>query len=196
MRGENSFPRQIQTDSGGTSPRARGKHAMLGIAIANIRNIPACAGKTNSPVKGLIRWPEHPRVRGENLPVMVPRKSLRGTSPRARGKHKALAQAGCNNGNIPACAGKTFNCVESSFRGQEHPRVRGENRLSQSGKTICSGTSPRARGKPYANSTPKPKIRNIPACAGKTTTRYSSWRAPRNIPACAGKTRCAAFGDW
>ena len=59
---------------------------MLGIAIANIRNIPACAGKTWGEFTEFLKNAEHPRVRGENLPKPRRKFPLLGTSPRARGK--------------------------------------------------------------------------------------------------------------
>ena len=90
---------------------------------------------------------EHPRVRGENLPVVCPPQGPPGTSPRARGKPPRHPCAGGNRWNIPACAGKTPSKIFFRFRCSEHPRVRGENFFCDSFYVIVFGTSPRARGK-------------------------------------------------
>ena len=67
VRGENGADNAAALTTAGTSPRARGKHAVLRSRLGVIRNIPACAGKTMSPLGLLIANAEHPRVRGENL---------------------------------------------------------------------------------------------------------------------------------
>ena len=152
---------------------------------------------------------EHPRVRGENLFILV--------RPRLR------------LGNIPACAGKTSLLMTPLYIPQEHPRVRGENGFAYSLHEIHSGTSPRARGKLLSMHPGIAFLRNIPACAGKTPKRTGylthfsehprvrgengdsfvptfphdgtsprargkpiisprAFKTGRNIPACAGKT--------
>ena len=47
--------------------------------------------------------------------------------------------------------------------------MRGENLAPAYGNTEAAGTSPRARGKPPLGGSPGKILRNIPACAGKTT---------------------------
>ena len=147
VRGENWWQ---PTDDGGevgTSPRARGKHDYDVAAIAEERNIPACAGKTGFPSipKGLNQ--EHPRVRGENTSTPNLRKSQRGTSPRARGKLTRICHCDAPGRNIPACAGKTGDALQVEIAGGEHPRVRGENAWLAEEEKLIAGTSPRARGK-------------------------------------------------
>ena len=50
-----------------------------------------------------------------------------GTSPRMRGKRGFRHQLGCCVRNIPAYAGKTVAPLFCIYRGEEHPRVCGEN---------------------------------------------------------------------
>ena len=70
----------------GTSPRMRGKPILNGNVLATQRNIPAYAGKTNSPRRVALQLPEHPRVCGENARDAFDEVDVAGTSPRMRGK--------------------------------------------------------------------------------------------------------------
>ena len=46
VRGENRRGGSNPAAAGGTSPRARGKRGGVDVRHKNLRNIPACAGKT------------------------------------------------------------------------------------------------------------------------------------------------------
>ena len=65
-RGENSADSRVGNPVTGTSPRTRGKHAMIFNQQISIRNIPAHAGKTGPGAHRCRSSPEHPRARGEN----------------------------------------------------------------------------------------------------------------------------------
>ena len=86
VRGENNFVKILNNSLIGTSPRARGKLHKGFLALGGVRNIPACAGKTNPAALGDPEKPEHPRVRGENFGNNNFIEKPEGTSPRARGK--------------------------------------------------------------------------------------------------------------
>ena len=189
VRGENWVARSTPWRQNGTSPRTRGK--LDGIALVpdllrnipayagkrcglhsrgpGVGNIPAHAGKTQSP------WPyrhpskEHPRARGENRGNLGGDPELRGTSPRARGKQPEGVIEAYASRNIPACAGKTMWLYTTIMRHREHPRVRGENACDVLLGGCDPGTSPRARGKLALVCPHSCHRRNIPACAGKTT---------------------------
>ena len=107
VRGENSLMGEIRNQEDGTSPRARGKLSLRANSIHHQRNIPTCAGKTVGRLRRHRGRQEHPRVRGENGTLIRMGPILRGTSPRARGKHVSKLQGVFDSGNIPACAGKT-----------------------------------------------------------------------------------------
>ena len=64
--GENRLILWSATATRGTSPRMRGKPPSKRIDGAEIRNIPAYAGKTRSHVSDWCFSREHPRVCGEN----------------------------------------------------------------------------------------------------------------------------------
>ena len=169
MRGENQIFESFLSFLRGTSPRARGKRAWILCCQNAFRNIPACAGKTPPLADAGVVAQEHPRVRGENLIIESHKLSPFGTSPRARGKRSMMSLASSSRGNIPACAGKTGPLAWTSLTSPEHPRVRGENKVSAAEADYGSGTSPRARGKPMILDMTCGARRNIPACAGKTT---------------------------
>ena len=146
---------------------------------------------------------------GENLGQERLKLFHAGSSPRVRGKRDTVMVNVQLHGLIPACAGKTRAEAAHSVRAGAHPRVCGENGLTQAPMADGVGSSPRVRGKlmRYSSSAPTPGL--IPACAGKTRSpaqKTSPWpgssprvrgkpiqsvtpqHGNRLIPACAGKT--------
>ena len=107
MRGENFSSCSSVVSGLGSSPHARGKPQPVQDALAGVRLIPACAGKT--------------------LFIAVHRCSSLGSSPHARGKpiHVLLVRGMVRL--IPACAGKTAGFATAGPLGAAHPRMRGEN---------------------------------------------------------------------
>ena len=156
-RGENTPISTSGTSTWGTSPRTRGKHTEAMRTQAQLRNIPAHAGKTDASMDWATVNPEHPRARGENATTPPSGNTATGTSPRTRGKHPAVYPTEIASRNIPAHAGKT--------------------RLEWSVDRVSLGTSPRTRGK-RGGSNPRVRLdRNIPAHAGKTMRSCSRRRA-------------------
>ena len=138
--------------------------------MAARRNIPAYAGKTRSfETLQSLAW-EHPCVCGENSRGRCGRRGVGGTSPRMRGKPTPQTFHPKAGGNIPAYAGKTYYAVQMICTKTEHPRVCGENSGEPTGVTSMNGTSPRMRGKLTLLTLTTPRMRNIPAYAGKTNT--------------------------
>ena len=151
----------------GTSPRMRGKRAILHLKRLPLRNIPAYAGKTHPQSSQPCSWPEHPCVCGENRLGPPAQTTDYGTSPRMRGKRNKSVGKRFRARNIPAYAGKQelFTIPPSCFRNipayagktsvikalrlgpQEHPRVCGENCAFHLLNPVAEGTSPRMRGK-------------------------------------------------
>ena len=169
-RGENTVTWRRNSPPPGTSPLARGKPAGVKAAEQNLRNIPARAGKTfEHQCIFLVFW-EHPRSRGENIPMWSARYFVAGTSPLARGKHSALRRPQPNV--------------------LEHPRSRGENETSFMTVATKPGTSPLARGKPSPQLRRAREQRNIPARAGKTCDVMQSLHAVKEHPRSRGEN-CA-----
>ena len=166
--GENVYgPSQI-LHLRGSSPRVRGKLAVVMICSPRSGLIPACAGKTRLTPEPGTECRAHPRVCGENDNGMRALARDLGSSPRVRGKRPRGARGGPRMGLIPACAGKTCPAPGDGARARAHPRVCGENVKADKSTGEIVGSSPRVRGKPGAALELRPSARLIPACAGKT----------------------------
>ena len=87
-----------------------------------------------------------------------------------RGKLPGWKPSNDSSRNIPAYAGKTIWCTEIRTLRTEHPRVCGENLMLMPSLFLVIGTSPRMRGKLIVFLVDRPRDRNIPAYAGKTST--------------------------
>ena len=70
----------------GLSPRGRGKRQAAGLPGNNGGSIPAWAGETTAGANPVIRGEVYPRVGGGNSNSGIKTSTLRGLSPRGRGK--------------------------------------------------------------------------------------------------------------
>jgi len=141
----------------GSPPRARGAgHHVHGPGRA-VGITPACAGSRASIRFALMAFPDHPRVRGEQLPIALAATFSAGSPPRARGAVLAAARIG------GVC--------------QDHPRVRGEQVHGDSLVSRFSGSPPRARGAGAPARRPTRRCWITPACAGsRARSRICPWR--------------------
>ena len=166
--GENQLPKGRSLGVMGSSPRVRGKlKAELGSTTPD-RFIPACAGKTEPGNPGDHHDPVHPRVCGENVFEDDMAYGPAGSSPRVRGKHRAIRREGRQRRFIPACAGKTLQTTVIPGVAGVHPRVCGENGRRFDTSSPPPGSSPRVRGKRADERGNRSRRGFIPACAGKT----------------------------
>ena len=173
----------------GSSPLTRGKLPKKVLQTAEMRLIPAHAGKTSGPSYRVIRPWAHPRSRGENPPTQNPPSKPSGSSPLTRGKRPLQGGSAQIVRLIPAHAGKTLpsrcrlgRCCGSSplTRGKlfrhvvvsvgvvAHPRSRGENSYFAQSFDTQLGSSPLTRGKLWSLWLVADGERLIPAHAGKT----------------------------
>ena len=156
-----------------SSPLTPGKPPPRAVRGADLRLIPAHAGKTRE--RGARRGcgPAHPRSRGENISATLISRPSRGSSPLTRGKHARGLRARCHRRLIPAHAGKTSRSGRVVGMRRAHPRSRGENRRVRPRLPVWRGSSPLTRGK-LTRAAPDVMIsRLIPAHAGKTRQRRS-----------------------
>ena len=146
----------------------RGTHPREGEGLGQRGIIPAYAGNTCQPRNGQRRNGDHPRVCGEHNPSASSRHFLAGSSPRMRGTpfFGFLQLAG--EGIIPAYAGNTHDGTTIQLHCRDHPRVCGEHCLIDSSRIGLSGSSPRMRGTPAADSASGALRGIIPAYAGNT----------------------------
>ena len=189
MGGENVPGEVTDLAAAGSSPHGRGKLGGLGVDVAQLRLIPAWAGKTLSGIFSPSSGWAHPRMGGENL--------------------IAAAVAGIGAGSSPHGRGKRSRSESSPPTKAAHPRMGGENLCYKQVTLVSLGSSPHARGKLNGRVDGNLAPGLIPAWAGKTTRSMSAWiieaahprmggeNAPpraqtvnwmRLIPAWAGKT--------
>ena len=130
-------------------PRLRGEynqmipilHAVLGSPLltrgvlyavffqGGLRGIaPACAGSTHLRHISLLRFWDHPRLRGEYRTILRLIKRHVGSPPLARGILQSDIISLLEYGITPACAGSTFRCSGGLGFCEDHPRLRGEYR--------------------------------------------------------------------
>ena len=145
--GENFTGNLTSQSIEGSSPRVRGKRPGRTGRPGRNRLIPACAGKTPSPLLNTSPWRAHPRVCGENRMEAKQVVTNLGSSPRVRGKHPAGLAGDLVGRLIPACAGKTHGGIEDFTGLRAHPRVCGENEFAGDFTGRNEGSSPRVRGK-------------------------------------------------
>ena len=152
----------------GSSPRMRGKRRSRAGHRFIKRLIPAHAGKTIQHRCILQVFPAHPRACGENFTHFEAPTSIRGSSPRMRGKPVFNDRIVPARGLIPAHAGKTARMVSLVVICRAHPRACGENDGSDRQGRSQAGSSPRMRGKLFVTIGRALRHRLIPAHAGKT----------------------------
>ena len=132
----------------GSSPLARGLLGPTGSRRRFRGIIPARAGFTRTAASNQRPCSDHPRSRGVYLKVSERAKSIRGSSPLARGLPPRADRDEPRNGIIPARAGFTVRRL---------CRVR-----------VGRGSSPLARGLPSHRQPLRCRRRIIPARAGFT----------------------------
>ena len=150
------------------SPLTPGKPPPRAVRGADLRLIPAHAGKTN---RDSILGPKvaaHPRSRGENHGLSPGKSARLGSSPLTRGKRVASSGFGGEVGLIPAHAGKTAGVRRADQGDGAHPRSRGENAILLGVPFTTAGSSPLTRGKRVVVRANRLDGRLIPAHAGKT----------------------------
>ena len=86
MRGEDSFADFLTLLTSGSPPHARGRPQPGDHRRGLGRITPACAGKTPTPILSRKTFPDHPRMRGEDLRHRGRRHRKIGSPPHARGR--------------------------------------------------------------------------------------------------------------
>ena len=152
----------------GSSPRMRGARLQRLLPVLRLGIIPAYAGSTASSRVTCMPWPDHPRVCGEHVDIMLTGRSRQGSSPRMRGARMSCSRTQRWMGIIPAYAGSTLPSGPSLPCGRDHPRVCGEHIGRYSIRIPRQGSSPRMRGAPPISLSSAATAGIIPAYAGST----------------------------
>ena len=109
----------------GSSPLARGLPRPRGLDPRLPGIIPARAGFTRSSIRSASRSTDHPRSRGVYSPRYTESRSIRGSSPLARGLRQQGALREGRSRIIPARAGFTSWRCAGPWPPRDHPRSRG-----------------------------------------------------------------------
>ena len=145
----------------GTPERSQADDAVAGL-------IPARAGNTATE-RGQAREPSaHPRSRGEHGGVDITGSTDLGSSPLTRGTHCRIRSRDGGAGLIPAHTGNTRKPTPPIPCVPAHPRSRGEHGGATPYPTREVGSSPLARGTPFASKQGMQANGLIPARAGNT----------------------------
>ena len=152
----------------GPSPRVRGKRRNSGPVRRSRGSVPASAGETVTTSDDWKIVRVHPRECGGNRSRHLERDSLRGPSPRVRGKPLGVGHLFLGHGSIPASAGETASVRGSAHNERVHPRECGGNKVAEGAVVGVLGPSPRVRGKHLAEVEITAPSRSIPASAGET----------------------------
>ena len=154
----------------GSSPRMRGKPAVIYPRLGARRIIPAHAGQTEKSHQKQWFAPDHPRACGANSASNEAAMTRFGSSPRMRGKRMVAGIWQTGRRIIPAHAGQTPPSTTRDTCRPDHPRACGANLFDSSSSTHAVGSSPRMRGKQGRVRADPIRRRIIPAHAGQTTT--------------------------
>jgi len=146
LRGENLLVPGVWNRRCGAPPPARGELWRVAGGFARWRSTPACAGRTRRSHRAVMGWPEHPRLRGENVMCPPGGGAAGGAPPPARGEREDLAAALGRERSTPACAGRTESAPLAAAHSSEHPRLRGENQTVARTFSTRYGAPPPARG--------------------------------------------------
>ena len=195
MRGEDLISLRIYSAPRGSPPHARGRPCGADDGDCPFGITPACAGKT-SPSRCCQAWAEdHPRMRGEDVGLVLVGVWFAGSPPHARGRLLSCLVGGLVPRITPACAGKTLLSFGRGGNPRDHPRMRGEDKPRQKVGLNHPGSPPHARGRPFTSVRMRCSRRITPACAGKTRWAWLQALLRRDHPRMRGEDQGVGHGD-
>ena len=189
-------------------PRLRGEHLVAGLKfVVNMgsppptrgtlyrwfsngkcrRITPAYAGNTQCVnCDCCVLW-DHPRLRGEHIKTQVDSGSPMGSPPPTRGTLLISHANSAIDRITPAYAGNTRNYCMTTCKAGDHPRLRGEHRLSLHLLQIFLGSPPPTRGTPSELTSSADFPRITPAYAGNTQYNLGEPMSRRDHPRLRGE---------
>ena len=130
----------------GSPPPTRGTHKTANLLFCAMGITPAYAGNTQCVnCDCCVLW-DHPRLRGEHIKTQVDSGSPMGSPPPTRGTLLISHANSAIDRITPAYAGNTRNYCMTTCKAGDHPRLRGEHRLSLHLLQIFLGSPPPTRG--------------------------------------------------
>ncbi len=152
----------------GLSPRIRGKHLAHPFEHVLERSIPAHTGQTTWVRMIGHRAQVYPRAYGANPATARRTVTLRGLSPRIRGKPMSGTAPHSRLRSIPAHTGQTWGLPCSGITAWVYPRAYGANNGLRRVRHNMQGLSPRIRGKRGRSGRHGDRAWSIPAHTGQT----------------------------
>ncbi len=167
----------------GSPPRMRGRVAVDWQKPRDTGITPAYAGKSFPLALNSLHLEDHPRVCGEESLRTMQESAKEGSPPRMRGRGFRRSYDAFKHRITPAYAGKRIRPEEAGDRGQDHPRVCGEEGFRIPPECETWGSPPRMRGREN-NTLSRDRVNRItPAYAGKSPIQLffplPCWDHPR-----------------
>ncbi len=191
LRGDHWEQLAATVTSSGSPPPARGPLVTDPARLTRRGITPACAGTTCRTLRRGIRWPDHPRLRGDHIRYPTKSAACLGSPPPARGPLVGLFDALLSLRITPAYAGTTPPTDPPPPDAPDHPRLRGDHPYTFGVGAIVDGSPPPARNPLPDHALPQTQLRITPACAGTTWRSRSRTGAPSDHPRLRGDhTNC------
>ena len=168
MRGDDASFAGSGQPSCGSPPRAWGRHVVDVRNERDRRFTPTCVGTTRPQSRRRGARPVHPHVRGDDLLIGFLAADVRGSPPRAWGRHFE-SESGCRETRFtPTCVGTTTRKLTAWPWRSVHPHVRGDDARAVRIHGARGGSPPRAWGRLEPLSVGFVVGRFTPTCVGTT----------------------------
>ena len=181
----------------GSPPHTRGLQTLGDLPKPKSGITPAYAGITSAGTQGYPARQDHPRIRRDYANGQWVALLSVGSPPHTRGLLRLTAQIPDIDRITPAYAGITFGRGLHSQTCRDHPRIRGDYRVTLSDDSGNEGSPPHTRGLPRPALRPSPPGWITPAYAGITLSDPSCAALHRDHPRIRGDYSYFYQGiDW
>ena len=152
----------------GSPPHTREPLILIVLVIGLFRITPAYAGTTYVEKCYLIRYKDHPRIRGNHYISAECIIAIIGSPPHTREPPKELTHKERVQRITPAYAGTTATLLINNQSARDHPRIRGNHRNFGANNYDILGSPPHTREPPQIQRRARRRYRITPAYAGTT----------------------------
>ncbi len=179
MRGKHDLSCILTRNISGSPPHARETPERHIPQRGELRITPACAGNTGRSGRAVIRWRDHPRMRGKHPFFPPTTRLIWGSPPHARETRIPPRRRVTCMRIPPACAGNTKTAPAAETGKGDHPRMRGKHDCNSRRVLSVTGSPPHARETRRCMGCHVRAAGITPACAGNThpvSPELSCWR--------------------
>ena len=132
----------------GSPPHTRERPELVERLSMSVRITPAYAGKTILRCACDLCAEDHPRIRGKDLTKSLMAKYGIGSPPHTRERRVPTDEQTQKAGITPAYAGKTAISLIRKLSQQDHPRIRGKDKMNLNLYDQEKGSPPHTRERP------------------------------------------------